>query len=98
MLVFHGPKILHLIIIIFIFQAEVCCKYYRVMPVTREGKCVQFNFPRQLIFGTMVFVWHAIVADASYALSWAICIATRYSAVHREFGSNDGGVETQVFC
>ncbi|EEF37074.1 peroxisomal acyl-coenzyme A oxidase 1 [Ricinus communis] len=68
----------------------------RVMQVTREGKCVQSKVPRQLIYGTMVYVRQTIVADASAALSRAVCIATRYSAVRRQFGSNDGGVETQV--
>ncbi|XP_004299412.1 PREDICTED: peroxisomal acyl-coenzyme A oxidase 1 [Fragaria vesca subsp. vesca] len=68
----------------------------RVSQVTREGKVVQSNVPRQLLYGTMVFVRQTIVADASSALSRAVCIATRYSAVRRQFGSNDGGVETQV--
>ncbi|KAJ9147685.1 hypothetical protein P3X46_029816 [Hevea brasiliensis] len=68
----------------------------RVMQVTREGKCVQSNVPRQLIYGTMVYVRQTIVSDASSALSRAVCIATRYSAVRRQFGSQEGGVETQV--
>ncbi|KAJ6711907.1 PEROXISOMAL ACYL-COENZYME A OXIDASE 1.2-RELATED [Salix purpurea] len=68
----------------------------RVLQVTREGKCVQSNVPRQLIYGTMVFVRQTIVANASTALSRAVCIATRYSAVRRQFGSQDGGMETQV--
>ncbi|KAJ8774314.1 hypothetical protein K2173_011117 [Erythroxylum novogranatense] len=53
----------------------------RVLQVTREGKCVESNVPRQLIYGTMVYVRQSIVADASRALSRAVCIATRYSAV-----------------
>ncbi|KAF2315054.1 hypothetical protein GH714_038038 [Hevea brasiliensis] len=68
----------------------------RVMQVTREGKCVQSNVPRQLIYGTMVYVRQTIVSDASSALSRAVCIATRYSTVRRQFGSQEGGVETQV--
>ncbi|KAH8521318.1 hypothetical protein Peur_040028 [Populus x canadensis] len=68
----------------------------RVLQVTREGKCVKSNVPRQLIYGTMVFVRQTIVADASTALARAVCIATRYSAVRRQFGSQDGGMETQV--
>lgn len=44
----------------------------------------------------MVYVRQTIVADASSALSRAVCIATRYSAVRRQFGSQDGGLETQV--
>ncbi|KAF6140702.1 hypothetical protein GIB67_042620 [Kingdonia uniflora] len=68
----------------------------RVSQVTREGKYVQSDVPRQLLYGTMVYVWQTIVADASCALSRAVCIATRYSAVQRQFGSQDGGPETQV--
>ncbi|KAK8951545.1 Peroxisomal acyl-coenzyme A oxidase 1 [Platanthera zijinensis] len=37
-----------------------------------------------------------IVSSASSALSRAVCIAVRYSAVRRQFGSQDGGPETQV--
>ncbi|KAI4364840.1 hypothetical protein MLD38_020878 [Melastoma candidum] len=68
----------------------------RVLQVTREGKVIQSDVPRQLIYGTMVFVRQTIVADASCALSRAVCIATRYSAVRRQFGSQNGGPETQV--
>ncbi|OIV93364.1 hypothetical protein TanjilG_21075 [Lupinus angustifolius] len=68
----------------------------RVSQVTREGKLVQSNVPRQLVYGTMVYVRQTIVADASVALSRAVCIATRYSAVRRQFGSHNGGPETQV--
>lgn len=48
------------------------------------------------MYGTMVFVRKTIVLDASSALSRAVCIATRYSAVRRQFGSQKDGVETQV--
>lgn len=68
----------------------------RVLQVTREGKVVQSDVPRQLIYGTMVYVRQTIVSDASSALSRAVCIATRYSAVRRQFGSQRGGPETQV--
>ncbi|KAL2489681.1 Peroxisomal acyl-coenzyme A oxidase 1 [Forsythia ovata] len=68
----------------------------RVSQVTREGKYKQSNVPRQLVYGTMVYVRQSIVADASCALSRAVCIATRYSAVRRQFGSQNGGPETQV--
>lgn len=44
----------------------------------------------------MVYVRQTIVQDASSALSRAVCIATRYSAVRRQFGSQNGGPETQV--
>ncbi|KAJ4956491.1 hypothetical protein NE237_013274 [Protea cynaroides] len=68
----------------------------RVSQVTREGKYLRSDVPRQLVYGTMVFVRQYIVFNASYALSRAVCIATRYSAVRRQFGSQDGGIETQV--
>ena len=64
--------------------------------MTREGKYKQSDVPRQLVYGTMVYVRQQIVADASCALSKAVCIATRYSAVRRQFGSQNGGPETQV--
>ncbi|XP_043716446.1 peroxisomal acyl-coenzyme A oxidase 1-like [Telopea speciosissima] len=68
----------------------------RVSQVTREGKYLKSDVPRQLVYGTMVYVRQTIVSDASCALSRAVCIATRYSAVRRQFGSQDGGPETQV--
>ncbi|XP_022867012.1 peroxisomal acyl-coenzyme A oxidase 1-like [Olea europaea var. sylvestris] len=68
----------------------------RVSQVTREGKYKQSDVPRQLVYGTMVYVRQTIVADASCALSRAVCIATRYSAVRRQFGSQNGGPENQV--
>ncbi|XP_043697495.1 peroxisomal acyl-coenzyme A oxidase 1-like [Telopea speciosissima] len=68
----------------------------RVSQVTREGKFMQSDVPRQLVYGTMVYVRQTIVSDASSALSRAVCIATRYSAVRRQFGSQDGEPETQV--
>lgn len=66
-----------------------------VLQVTREGKVLQSDIPRQLIYGTMVYVRQTIVYDASRALSKAVCIATRYSAVRRQFGPKNGP-ETQV--
>ncbi|PWZ08005.1 Peroxisomal acyl-coenzyme A oxidase 1 [Zea mays] len=68
----------------------------RLSQVTREGKYVHSNVPKQLLYGTMVYVRQSIVADASKALSRAVCIAVRYSAVRKQFGSQDGGPETQV--
>ncbi|KAG8475292.1 hypothetical protein CXB51_031947 [Gossypium anomalum] len=76
----------------FLFLSE-CCS---VSQFTREGKFMQSDVPRQLVYGTMVYVRQKIVADASCALSRAVCIATRYSAVRRQFGSHNGGPETQV--
>ena len=67
----------------------------RLSQVTREGKYVNSDVPKQLLYGTMVYVRQSIVADASKALSRA-CIAVRYSAIRKQFGSQDGGPETQV--
>ncbi|GMH26652.1 hypothetical protein Nepgr_028495 [Nepenthes gracilis] len=67
----------------------------RVLKVTKEGKVVQSGIPRQLLYGTMVYMRQAVVYEASCALSRAVCIATRYSAVRRQFGSQNG-CETQV--
>lgn len=66
--------------------------------MTREGKYVPSDVPRQLMYGTMVSVRQTIVSNASVAMARAVCIATRYSAVRRQFGSQNGGVETQVLC
>lgn len=68
----------------------------RLSKVTREGKYMHSDVPRQLVYGTMVFVRKTIVADASNYLSRAVCIAARYSAVRRQFGSQAGGPEVQV--
>jgi hypothetical protein len=46
----------------------------------------------------MVYVRQTIVSDASTAMSRAVCIATRYSAVRRQFGASNGGLESQVIC
>ncbi|KAL9258972.1 Peroxisomal acyl-coenzyme A oxidase 1-like protein [Drosera capensis] len=67
----------------------------RVLQVTREGTILQSDVPRQLLYGTMVYVRKTIVDDASSALSRAVCIATRYSVVRRQFGSQNRR-ETQV--
>lgn len=76
--------------------SEASFECFRVSQVTCEGKYKQSDVPRQLVYGTMVYVRQTIVADASCALSRAVCIATRYSAVRRQFGSQNGGPETQV--
>ncbi|KAL1211138.1 putative peroxisomal acyl-coenzyme A oxidase 1.2 [Cardamine amara subsp. amara] len=68
----------------------------RLSKVTREGKYIASDVPRQLVYGTMVSVRQTIVSKASDALARAVCIATRYSAVRRQFGSENGGIETQV--
>ncbi|XP_078440093.1 peroxisomal acyl-coenzyme A oxidase 1-like [Wolffia australiana] len=68
----------------------------RFCEVTREGDVRLSDVPRQIIYGIMVSVRQSIVSDSSWALSRAVCIAVRYSAVRRQFGSQDGGLETQV--
>ncbi|XP_047330734.1 peroxisomal acyl-coenzyme A oxidase 1-like isoform X2 [Impatiens glandulifera] len=68
----------------------------KVSQVTKKGEYIQSDVPRQLVYGTMVYVRQTIVSGASSFLSRAVCIATRYSAVRRQFGSKDGGEETQV--
>ncbi|VAH70000.1 unnamed protein product [Triticum turgidum subsp. durum] len=68
----------------------------RLAQVTREGKYVHSDVPKQLLYGTMVYVRQTIVADASRALSRAVCIAVRYGAIRKQFGSKAGGPETQV--
>lgn len=67
-----------------------------VSQITREGKYLQSDVPRQLLYGTMVYVRQAIVSNASKALSRSVCISVRYSAVRGQFGSQDGSSETQV--
>ncbi|KAE8802486.1 peroxisomal acyl-coenzyme A oxidase 1-like [Hordeum vulgare] len=47
----------------------------RLSRVTREGKYVHSDVPKQLLYGTMVYVRQTIVADASKALSRAVCMA-----------------------
>ncbi|KAE8708648.1 Peroxisomal acyl-coenzyme A oxidase 1 [Hibiscus syriacus] len=68
----------------------------RVSQVTREGKFLQSDVPRQLVYSTMVYIRQTIVSDASCTLARAVCIATRYSSVRRQFGSQNGAPETQV--
>lgn len=52
--------------------------------------------PKQIGYGAMVYVRTTIVVDASNMLSRAVTIATRYSAVRRQFGTEKGKPETQV--
>ncbi|CAA7393058.1 unnamed protein product [Spirodela intermedia] len=68
----------------------------RFCQVTREGNVCLSDVPKQMVYGTMVYVRQTIVSDASWALSRAVCIAVRYSAIRRQFGSQDRGIETQV--
>lgn len=69
---------------------------HRLATVTKEGKYIRSNKPRQLGYGAMVFIRQGIVADASIYLSRAVTIAVRYSAVRRQFGGKDGKLEIQV--
>ncbi|KMZ63073.1 Acyl-CoA oxidase [Zostera marina] len=68
----------------------------RLSQITKEGHVLSSSAPKQLQYGTMVYVRKVIVLDASVALSRATCIATRYSAIRRQFGSQGGGPESQV--
>lgn len=74
--------------------------WHRLATVTKEGKYVRSDKPRQLGYGAMVFVRQGIVTDASIYLSRAVTIAVRYSAVRRQFtkkdGNKDGNLELQV--
>lgn len=67
----------------------------RLATVTKEGKYLQSDVPRQLAYGAMVYVRKSIISDASTYLSRAVTIAVRYSAVRRQFGAR-GQPETQV--
>ncbi|MCO5569524.1 hypothetical protein L7F22_023238 [Adiantum nelumboides] len=68
----------------------------RLAIVTKEGKYVQSDVPRQLGYGAMVFVRKSIIMDASNYLSRAVTIATRYSAIRRQFGGQGEKPEIQV--
>ncbi|KAG6557960.1 hypothetical protein Mapa_000139 [Marchantia paleacea] len=68
----------------------------KLASVTREGKYVKSGQPKQIGYGAMVYVRTTIVVDASNMLSRAVTIATRYSAVRRQFGTQKGKPETQV--
>ncbi|KAG5564809.1 hypothetical protein RHGRI_000870 [Rhododendron griersonianum] len=81
------------VVVLWVLMARL---FLWVSQVTCEGKYKQSDVPRQLVYGAMLYVRQTIVADASCALSRAVCIATRYSAVRRQFGSQNGGPETQV--
>jgi acyl-CoA oxidase len=69
---------------------------HRLATVTKEGKYIRSNKPRQLGYGAMVFVRQGIVTDASIYLSRAVTIAVRYSAIRRQFGAKDDKPEVQV--
>ncbi|CAK9217123.1 unnamed protein product [Sphagnum troendelagicum] len=68
----------------------------KLATVTKEGKYIRSNKPRQLGYGAMVFVRQGIVTDASIYLSRAVTIAVRYSAIRRQFGAKDDKPEVQV--
>lgn len=68
----------------------------RLARVTKDGKYMQSDVPRQLAYGAMVYVRKSIVSDASSYLSRAVTIAVRYSAVRRQFGAQGGKPEVQV--
>lgn len=68
---------------------------------THTNEVQFFNFPPKNILSSLVRIHcfsfpssplgQPVVADASCALSRAVCIATRYGAVRRQFGSENGG-------
>ena len=64
--------------------------------MTKEGKYIPSNIPKQLGYGAMVYVRRSIVIDASDYLSRAVTIAVRYSAVRRQFGKPGKESEIQV--
>ncbi|XP_010529972.1 PREDICTED: putative peroxisomal acyl-coenzyme A oxidase 1.2 [Tarenaya hassleriana] len=68
----------------------------RIMEVTRDGKCVKSGVPSRLVYSTMLSTRQKVMSEASLGLSRAVCIAVRYSAVRRQFGSTNGGLENQV--
>lgn len=70
---------------------------HRLASVKRDGTYVKSNKPPQLSYGTLTLSRQSIVHDAYTALSCAVTIAVRYSAVRRQFGRNDGTSEIQVF-
>eukprot|EP01018_Ginkgo_biloba_P021166 Gb_06943 [translate_table: standard] len=64
--------------------------------VTKEGKYMQFDVSKQLVYGAMVYVHQTIASDASKYLSRVVCITVRYSAIRRQFGSHAGDLEVQA--
>uniref|UniRef100_A0A0C9S4N3 Acyl-coenzyme A oxidase n=1 Tax=Wollemia nobilis TaxID=56998 RepID=A0A0C9S4N3_9CONI len=68
----------------------------RMAIVTREGKYVRQNVPKQILYGGMIAAREIILMEASLNLSRAVTIAVRYSAVRRQFGLDDGNREIQV--
>eukprot|EP00249_Psilotum_nudum_P017517 c26366_g1_i2 orf=97-1329(-) len=68
----------------------------RVATVTQEGNYLQSHVPSQILYGAMIAARQLIISEAAFCLSRAVTIATRYSAVRRQFSSNDGQLETQI--
>ncbi|EFJ35164.1 hypothetical protein SELMODRAFT_438464 [Selaginella moellendorffii] len=68
----------------------------KLAKVTKEGKYISSDVPKQLAYGAMVYVRQSIVSDASVYLSRAVTIAVRYSCVRRQFGGQGNDPETQV--
>jgi hypothetical protein len=75
---------------------QLCIGFGRIAMVTKDGKYVHSDKPRQLGYGAMVFVRQGIVIDASTYLSRAVTIAVRYSCVRRQFGTKGEPGERQV--
>lgn len=68
----------------------------RMAVVTREGKYVYQDVPKQILYGGMIAARQTILLEASVELSRAVAIAVRYSAVRRQFAINNANRETQV--
>lgn len=68
----------------------------RMAIVTKEGKYVRQNVPKQMLYGGMIAARQIILMEASMDLSRAVTIAVRYSAVRRQFSLGNGNREIQV--
>ncbi|GLJ17127.1 hypothetical protein SUGI_0296380 [Cryptomeria japonica] len=68
----------------------------RMAVVTREGKYVYQDVPKQILYGGMIAARQTILLEASVELSRAVTIAVRYSAVRRQFGFDNNNREMQV--
>jgi len=63
--------------------------------VTPDGKFVAPKSQKSA-YGTMILIRAQLVGSASFTLSKAVTIATRFSAVRRQTAAEDGAMESQV--
>ncbi|KAL5216570.1 hypothetical protein ABZP36_007971 [Zizania latifolia] len=54
----------------------------RLSQVMKDGKYVHSDVPKQLFYGTMVYIRQTIVVDVSKALSHAVCIAVQKRRIY----------------